>query len=115
VSDYYGTKHHQEPWQANEWHCGFSIEIACGELSIAEVFEESDGHHLVAVHNACLGINPEAVPEMLAVLRDINNDHDLVAAMNTCNECGACIGCRLRAVIAKATPDPQEPEKESTV
>jgi hypothetical protein len=38
---------------------------------ICKVVDEADGDRIVACVNACKGINPEAVPEMLEALRGI--------------------------------------------
>ena len=39
-----------------------------GNLTVADDIGDADASRLVACWNACIGINPEAVPELLAAL-----------------------------------------------
>ena len=93
-------------------------------------FIQEDLQHIVAVHNACLGINPEAVPEMLEICRQLSDVKDaldggkeLIANQGQALD-GISALANFRSIATKAqevykaqppaTPEPQEPEQEST-
>lgn len=67
------TKHTPGPWQvglSKHGHCA----IAPGLSPMPAVFtarNEANAARIVACVNACEGINPEAVPEILDVMRRI--------------------------------------------
>jgi len=57
----------------------------------------------VAIHNACEGINPEAVPEMLEALKGLVSEFTPAGGMRLPSHSGALLGFSLAtAAIAKA-------------
>lgn len=108
------TKHTPEPWVLNKWQGiedarGMTIEVCGVALPTGRVPEDHTGHanaaRIVACVNACAGINPDAVPDLLAALKDATALLDAIAkgypdiAMDT-RVTKARI--RHRAAIAKA-------------
>lgn len=62
------TKHTPEPWHAFERDGHWALTAPrCGEVGI--VNDADQAARIVACVNACAGINPEAVPELLAARR----------------------------------------------
>ena len=66
------TDHTPEPWFAYDCNAGTGIgavDTDDGEhLNLGAMESEANAAHIVACVNACAGINPEAVPEMLKAL-----------------------------------------------
>lgn len=96
------SKHTPEPWVATRQPNGSVCIHERGLMPHATVYGradlssgkiESDSARIVACVNACAGINPEAVPGLLAVCREIaeHGTDDWAARMQT-----------LRAAIARA-------------
>jgi len=69
---------------------GFSITVATARGTN----QEANAERIVACVNACEGINPEAVPEMLKALQNIENDSGTIPP---------AIWAMRNAAIAKAT------------
>ena len=104
------TQHTPEPWRIVHSTGGRAAVVGADETSIGEWplgFGETalDIERQVACVNACAGINPEAVPELLAACRavvnawhadDRNFEHEI--AHGTPTKLAAC-----RAAIARAT------------
>ena len=66
-----GAKHTPEPWRHfnNRYIIAPPTEREAGRI-IGIIKDDSDRSRAVACVNACAGINPEAVPDLLAALRD---------------------------------------------
>lgn len=75
------AKHTPEPWVAtvnsqNGEHCieqDGSVFQEPTEIALLQFSEEVDRERIVACVNACKGINPEAVPDLLAVVKSAAN------------------------------------------
>ena len=62
------TQHTAEPWRTENG------DVVCKEGPIAAVMlpnDRANATRIVACVNACEGINPEAVPELLEALKDM--------------------------------------------
>lgn len=99
------TKHTPEPWDYNRSDVGLiQISTSPANKPIAQVefsdsFNERQANaaRIVACVNACEGINPEAVSEMLAVLQKVN------CFWETERDAKSRYSHEVRAAIRKAT------------
>ena len=90
--------HAQEPWIADpETGAIFDANgepIATGgEFCVDGIEGWENSRRIVDCVNACIGINPDTIPEMLVVLRDIRDDFDCDADSHkhgtSCRRCDA--------------------------
>lgn len=111
------NKHTPEPWEEfTPAGATFQIIDADG-IILADVYDRDDAKRIVACVNACRGINPEAVPLLMArVLDHANNGPGIHGEI--CPSCGRdnresgnvctsddCMAVQARAAIAKATQE----------
>lgn len=90
------TKHTPTPWRVTDDHHARFVMIRHQDYSaIAQTAEEADAKHIVSCVNACEGINPEAVPDMLSALKEVAKD------LRALGIAGEPLD-RIRAAIAKA-------------
>lgn len=84
-----------------------AIAKCCSSNIGARVVVEGNGNRLAACWNACLGINPEAVPDLLAALRHCDR---LAGCQGNAEDIWLALGeirTIARAAIAKAEGTPQ--------
>lgn len=96
--------HSPEPWDVpdeNPFCIGGGPEgTSLGQMSsfhpdVSDAEDAANARRIVACVNACEGINPEAVPELLAFAKDIYEHHDGTFPVGF-------LKSRLRELIAKA-------------
>ena len=92
------NEHTPEPWSC-EWGIKpiiFKKHLAGGSTYICDHLNQDNANRIVACVNACAGINPEAVPLMLATMKKIDK--------HISDEYGMSMAARkeMRRVIDKA-------------
>jgi hypothetical protein len=65
------TTHSQEPWKIRQ--SGIDVYVSNESCSIAKMLNKKvdDAVHIIACVNACTGINPRAVPLLLAACKSM--------------------------------------------
>jgi hypothetical protein len=80
------TNHTPEPW--NKWSDSGAVTIWGPQGDCVAVNNgcscdnDSNADHIVACVNACAGINPEAVPDVVAALRDMLEGYERLLAQS---------------------------------
>ena len=96
-------KYTPEPWEATPWDDGWIRDAKGVGVCMVGGLETRD--RIVACVNGCAGINPEAVPDMLAALETLLKEVDtkkLVAGSEGHFKSAATVA---RAALAKAKED----------